>query len=142
MFCVFEGCVHTHDTGQLLCRHENQIRLLFAHKNGDFSAISVTKRSCAVPISNVESHILDRCSYYAGKLLCRHESEIRLLFTYKKGDFGAIFITKRSYDALISKAESHITDIVFDSFWCRHKTLSAIVLIQPATFFSNQLKQK
>ena len=29
-------------------------------------AISVTKRSCAAPISKVESHILDRCSYYSG----------------------------------------------------------------------------
>ena len=32
------------------------IRLLFAHKNGNFGAISVTDRSCAAPISKVERH--------------------------------------------------------------------------------------
>ena len=36
------------------------IRLLFTHKNGDFGAVSVTKRSCAAPVSKVESHISDR----------------------------------------------------------------------------------
>ena len=38
--------------------------VLFTHKNGDFSAISVTERGCAAPISRVESHVEDRCSYY------------------------------------------------------------------------------
>ena len=38
--------------------------LLFTHKKGDFGAISVTERSCAAPISKLESHISDRCSYY------------------------------------------------------------------------------
>ena len=33
------------------------IGLLFTHKNGDFSAISVRKRSCAALISKIESHI-------------------------------------------------------------------------------------
>ena len=37
-----------------------RIGLLFTLKNGDFSAISGTKRSCAPPISKVESHISDR----------------------------------------------------------------------------------
>ena len=36
---------------------------LFTHKNSDFSGISVTERSCAAPIAEVESHISDRCSY-------------------------------------------------------------------------------
>ena len=31
--------------------------LLFTHKNGDFSAVSVTERSHTVPIFKVESHI-------------------------------------------------------------------------------------
>ena len=35
-------------------------------KNGDFGAIFVTERSWAAPISQVESHISDRCSYYTG----------------------------------------------------------------------------
>ena len=35
-------------------------------KNGDFGAIFVTERSWAAPISQVESHISDRCSYYNG----------------------------------------------------------------------------
>ena len=38
--------------------------LLFTHKNGDFSAISVTGRSCASPFSKPKSHISDRCSHY------------------------------------------------------------------------------
>ena len=33
---------------------------LFTQKNGDFGAISVTERGCAVPISAVESHLSDR----------------------------------------------------------------------------------
>ena len=37
--------------------------LLFAHKSGDSSAISVTERSCAAPHWSVESHISDRCSH-------------------------------------------------------------------------------
>ena len=40
-----------------------RIGLLFSHKNGDFGAISITQRSCAEPISKVESHISDRCSH-------------------------------------------------------------------------------
>ena len=40
-----------------------RIGLLFSHKNGDFGAISITQRSCADPISKVESHISDRCSH-------------------------------------------------------------------------------
>jgi len=43
-----------------------QIGFLFPHKNGDFGAISVTERSCASPISKVESHISYRCSHYNG----------------------------------------------------------------------------
>ena len=34
-----------------------RIGLLFTRKNGDFGAISVTERSCAAPISKVESYI-------------------------------------------------------------------------------------
>ena len=37
-----------------------QIGLLFARKNGDFGANSVTERSCAAPITKVERHISDR----------------------------------------------------------------------------------
>ena len=39
-----------------------RIGLLFTHKIGDFSVLSVTERSCAVPSSKVESHISDRCN--------------------------------------------------------------------------------
>ena len=39
-------------------RKPYRIGLLFTHENGDFGAISVTAK--------VESHISDRCSYYAG----------------------------------------------------------------------------
>ena len=45
-------------------RKSNRIRLLFTDKNGDFGAISVKERSCALPISKVESYISDRYSYY------------------------------------------------------------------------------
>ena len=44
-----------------------RIGLLLTNKNGDFDAISVTERSCAVPISKVGSHISDRCSYDTGE---------------------------------------------------------------------------
>ena len=37
-----------------------RIGALFAHKNGDFDAISVTKRSDTAPISKKELYILDR----------------------------------------------------------------------------------
>ena len=42
------------------------------HKNGDFGAISVTERSCASLISDLESHMSDRSSYYMynGSLSC------------------------------------------------------------------------
>ena len=45
-------------------RKSYRIGLLFTHKNRDFGAISVTERSYAAPISKLESHISDRCSYY------------------------------------------------------------------------------
>ena len=54
-----------------------RIWLLFTHKNGDFGAISVTDGSCATPISKVESHISDRCSYYTGELLVSAQQSIR-----------------------------------------------------------------
>ena len=52
---------------------------MFTHKNGDFGAISVTERSCAAPISNVERrHISDRCSYsFTGKHFERARKAIR-----------------------------------------------------------------
>ena len=37
-------------------------RLLFTQKNGDFSAISITERNYAAPISKVERHTSDRFS--------------------------------------------------------------------------------
>lgn len=53
--------------GKLLRRHENYTGyqgFCFIHTDGDSSHISVTKRSCTRPISKVESHKSDRCSYY------------------------------------------------------------------------------
>ena len=38
----------------------------FTHKNGDFGANSVMERCWVAPITKVESHISDRCSYYTG----------------------------------------------------------------------------
>ena len=43
-----------------LIRKPYLMRLLFTHNNGDFGAISVTKRSCGAPTSEVERHISDR----------------------------------------------------------------------------------
>ena len=37
---------------------------LFTHTNSDFGTISVTERRDTVPISEVQSHISDRRSYY------------------------------------------------------------------------------
>ena len=48
--------------------------LMFAHRNGDFTAISVTERSRTAPISKVESHISDSFSYYrSDSFSCEHE---------------------------------------------------------------------
>ena len=51
----------SHYTGLLLRMHENHTGYGFcSQKNGDFGAISVTKRSCAASIFKVESHISNR----------------------------------------------------------------------------------
>ena len=86
------------------------IGLRFIHKNGDFGAISVTERSCAAPISKVESCISDRCSYYTGEL-CTGTKTIpdrASVYTHKNRDFGMISVTERSCAAPISKVESYI----------------------------------
>ena len=54
-----------------------RIGLQFTHKNGDFGAISVMERSWVAPITKVESHISDRCSYYTEKLLLLARSTTR-----------------------------------------------------------------
>ena len=55
----------SHYTGLLLRMHENHTGYGFcSQRNGDFGAISVTKRSCAASIFKVESHISNRCSYH------------------------------------------------------------------------------
>ena len=41
-----------------------QTGLLFTYRDGDFGVISVTELSCASPISEVDSHISDRCAHY------------------------------------------------------------------------------
>ena len=51
--------------------------LLFTHKNGDCGVISVTKRSCAAPISKVERHISDRCWHDTGYLFVAALKAIR-----------------------------------------------------------------
>ena len=43
-----------------------QIAYWNARWNGCGGAISMTERSCGVPISKVELHISDRCSHYNG----------------------------------------------------------------------------
>jgi len=50
----------------LYARELYRIKLFFTHKSGDFAAISLKEQSCATPISQMESHIWYRCSYYAG----------------------------------------------------------------------------
>ena len=49
-------------------RKSHRIGLLFTRKNCDLLAISVTEQSCAAPISKVEGHISDSCSYYTDQL--------------------------------------------------------------------------
>ena len=39
------------------------MRLLFTNKNSDFGTVPVTECCWAGPVSKVESHIADRCSY-------------------------------------------------------------------------------
>ena len=55
-------------------RKPYQKGLLFIHKDADFCAISVTERNCAMPISKVESHISDRCSYCTGYFFVSYSS--------------------------------------------------------------------
>ena len=62
-----------------------RIGLLFTYKTSEFGAISVTEWSCAAPISNVESHISDRCSYYNGELFESARKNIRKSVTITKG---------------------------------------------------------
>ena len=54
-------------------RNSYHIGLLFTHKSNSGGAISVTERSCAVPISKVESHVWYWCSHYIGQLFWHHE---------------------------------------------------------------------
>jgi len=92
-----------------------RIGLLFTHKNGDFGANSVTERNCTAPISKLESRlsylmfILYRRAFAPARKPHRHR--IGLLFTQKKGDFGAVSVTERSCAALNSKAASHISAV-------------------------------
>ena len=71
---MHKGYVYTIPIDFVPARKQDRIGLLFTHKNGDIGAISVTERSCAAPISKVESQISDRCSYYTGALLRRQEN--------------------------------------------------------------------
>ena len=88
----------------------SRIGLLLIHKNGDFGSISVTQQSCAGPISKADSHILDRCSYYSGQSLFRHENhngQCFCTFTHTKGEFGSIYVTQQSCaGSTVSKVES------------------------------------
>ena len=66
----FPGCTVSkamftlYNIRQLLRRREKSYWIgLLPHSNGDFGMISVPERSCEMPISKVESHISDRCSY-------------------------------------------------------------------------------
>ena len=66
-------------------RKPSGIRLLSTHKNGDFGGISVTERSCAAPISKVESHISDIFLYHTGKLFLSARKAIQIVRTQPKG---------------------------------------------------------
>ena len=91
-------------------RKSSRIELLFTHKNGSGGAISVTDRSCAAPISKVESEISKRSSHYRTAFAPPRKSyRIGLLFTHKNRCGGAISVTKQSCTASISKVESHIS---------------------------------
>ena len=51
---------------------------MFTHvKNGNLGKISVTERSCTAPVFKVESHMLDKCSYYTGGLFVSSAKAIR-----------------------------------------------------------------
>ena len=60
-FSTFEAMFTPYQRAPSPVRKPHRIELLFRHKNGDFGAISVKNQaSCAVPISKVERHILDK----------------------------------------------------------------------------------
>ena len=58
-------------------RKPYRVGLSFTHNNGDFGAISARERSCAAPISKVESHKSDRCSYYTTGPFVPAQKDIR-----------------------------------------------------------------
>ena len=117
-----------------LLRLYSRIGLLFIHKKGDFGSISVTQQSCAGHISKVDSHILDRCSYYSGQFLFQHENHNGqgfCTFTHEKGEFGLIYVTQQKLGRVhsLESGVSHIYWIgvhaIVDSLnLCRMKTLT------------------
>ena len=104
-------------TGQFLHRHENHTEQGFcSHLRTVISAqyIQLRGRICAAPISKLESHISDRCSYYTiGQLLRRRENHTGQGFcSHIRTVISAQYIQLRGRicAALISKLESHISD--------------------------------
>ena len=108
---ISDSCSYLPDSLFAPAQKPYRIGILLTYRNGDFGAISVTERSCAAPIPQVERHISDRCSYLPDSLFAPAQKphRIGILFTRKNGDFGAISVTERSCAAPISQSgASHI----------------------------------
>ena len=87
-----------------------EIEPLFTHKNCDFGVIYVSERSCAVPISIVESHISDRCSHYkafshdvTGAILVFQNNKTAAMLVYQENPLGVELVENTSAHQIVPK---------------------------------------
>ena len=87
-----------------------KLGLLFTHKNGDFGVIYVSERSCAVPISEVESHISDRRSHYkafshdvTAAILVFQNNKTAAMLVYQENPRGVELVENTSAHQIVPK---------------------------------------
>ena len=81
---------------------------MFTHvKNGNLGKISVTERSCTAPVFKVESHMLDKCSYYTGGFFVSSAKAIQCEHSLK----DAAGIRKRYSKSFINESLIIITKL-------------------------------
>ena len=114
-------------TGQFLHRQENHTEKGFcSHIRTVISAqyIQLRERSCAVPISKVESHISDRCSHS-----CRYSVNIALYKVLQKTVILVIIINYNSIETFKSRSRedqsSTLLWLVKKHFETKNKVLYA-----------------
>ena len=82
---------------------------LLTPENDDFRAISATKRNCAVPVSNGESQISDRCLYYNGYLSVRPRKATRYCWFVRDLTAAMLVVkNKKHFSPLGTKLNFHV----------------------------------